>query len=236
MELRSLIIIPTYNEKDNIERIIQRVIAVSPDFNVLVVDDNSPDGTGQVVERLGSQDARIKIIHRAGKQGLGTAYIAGFNFALDNNYDLIFEMDADFSHDPAYLLDLMKKAEEGYDLVIGSRYLEGISVVHWDLHRLLLSMWASFYTRLITGLPLSDPMAGFKCYRREVLTSIPLNKIKSNGYSFQMEMHYRVFKKGFKMAEVPIVFVDRFQGKSKMGGKIIMEAALMAPRLRLGLI
>lgn len=269
--MRSLIIIPSYNERENIEKLINQIFTVSPDFDILVVDDNSPDGTGQLLDEIAlrlrqemsdlqreteprqkrgeegrtSQDKtdvttqlepRLQVIHRSGKLGLGTAYIAGFQYALEHNYDYIFEMDADLSHEPKYLLNFLEKIKDGFDLVIGSRYLEGISVVHWDLKRLLLSLWASFYARTITGLALTDPMSGFKCYRKKVLESIPLDKVKSNGYSFQMEMHYRVAKAGFKLAEVPIVFVDRFNGKSKMGWKIILEAALMAPRLRLGLV
>ena len=232
--MRSLIIIPSYNERENIEKLISEIFTVSPDLNILVVDDNSPDGTGELLDKIAKADLRVKVIHRAGKLGLGTAYIEGFKYAISQGFDYIFEMDADLSHEPKYILEMQKKMEQGFDLVIGSRYLEGISVVHWDLKRLMLSLWASFYARTITGLVLTDPMSGFKCYRKKVLESIPLDKVKSNGYSFQMEMHFRAAKAGFKLAEVPIVFVDRFNGKSKMGWKIILEAMLMAPRLRLG--
>jgi len=232
--VKSLIIIPSYNERENIEKLIKQIFALLPDFNILVVDDNSPDGTGGLLDKIVQGDSRVKVIHRPGKLGLGTAYIEGFKYAIANNYDYVFEMDADLSHEPKYILEMQKKMEQGFDLVIGSRYLEGISVVHWDLKRLMLSLWASFYARTITGLVLTDPMSGFKCYRKKVLESIPLDKVKSNGYSFQMEMHFRAQRAGFKLAEVPIVFVDRFNGKSKMGWKIILEAALMAPRLRLG--
>lgn len=234
--MKSLIIIPSYNERQNIEKLVGEILTVSPDFNVLVVDDNSPDGTGELLDKIAKEDSRIRVIHRPKKMGLGTAYIEGFKYAFANNYDYIFEMDADLSHEPKYLLDLLKKIESGFDLVIGSRYLEGISVVHWDLKRLMLSLWASVYARTITGLSLTDPMSGFKCYRKEVLENIPLDKVRSNGYSFQMEMHFRAARAGFKLAEVPIVFVDRFNGKSKMGWRIILEAGLMAPRLRLGLV
>lgn len=232
--MRSLIIVPTYNERENISKLIDQIHVASPNFNVLVVDDNSPDGTGEILDNMVREDNRVKVIHRSQKQGLGTAYIAGFKYAIEHDYDYIFEMDADLSHDPQYLLPMINKLQEGYDLVVGSRYLQGISIVHWDLRRLLLSLWAAFYTRLITGLPLTDPMAGFKGYRREVLQKIPLEKVKSNGYSFQMEMHFRAWKQGFKLTEVPIVFTERFGGQSKMGKGIIWEAAVMAWGLRFG--
>lgn len=229
---KSLVIIPTYNEADNIRKIIPEILAQNEGFHTLIVDDNSPDGTANLVKEMQKSDSRIHIIERSHKQGLGTAYVAGFKYALANGFDFIFEMDADFSHDPKALPLLLKKAEE-YDLVIGSRYISGVNVVNWPLQRLILSYSANFYTRIITGMPVRDATAGFKCYRRKVLESIDLDSITSNGYSFQIETNFLAWKKGFRVCEVPIVFVDRREGVSKMSKHIVYEAAWMVWKLKL---
>lgn len=234
-QVKSLVIIPTYNERENLIEVTNRVLSQGDGVEVLIVDDASPDGTGELAEQLRTRNPRIHVLRRSGKQGLGTAYIAGFKYALERDYDYIFEMDADLSHDPKYLPRFIDKIQEGYDLVIGSRYIKGISVVHWAFKRLLLSLWASYYAKKITGVPLTDPMAGFKCFRREVLEALPLDRINSNGYSFQIEMHYRVYQSGFKITEIPIIFVERREGESKMSRRVIKEAVLMPWRLRLGL-
>lgn len=232
MSEKSLVIIPTYNEHENIRNIIPDVLKQNDSIDILVVDDNSPDGTGDYVEQLSKHNNRIHIIRRAGKLGLGTAYVEGFKFALLNNYDYIFEMDADFSHDPKELNNFLAAIKD-YDLVIGSRYKGGVNVVNWPMRRLLLSYFASFYTRVITGLPIHDATAGFKCFRRIVLESIDLGNINSNGYSFQIEMHYKVWKKGFRVGEIPIIFIDRQKGHSKMSKKIVYEAIFMVWKLRI---
>jgi dolichol-phosphate mannosyltransferase len=229
--MKCLIIIPTYNERTNIEPLIKRILEIREDIDILVIDDNSPDGTGKIVEEISKSNSRVKLFERECKRGLGSAYLMGFKYALQSNYDAVFEMDADFSHDPAMIpvfIDKMNKA----DLVIGSRYLKGISVVNWPLRRLALSLFANFYIRLILNLPIKDCTSGFKCFRKEVLKSINLDKIKSDGYSFQIEMNYYAFKKGFKIEEIPIIFVDRHSGFSKMSKKIILEALLLPWRLR----
>ncbi|HMS65226.1 MAG TPA: polyprenol monophosphomannose synthase, partial [Ignavibacteria bacterium] len=205
-----LVIIPTYNEADNILKIIPEVLLNSTaenDYNILVVDDNSPDGTAKLVENL--NDKRVNILKREKKSGLGTAYLAGFKYAIKNNYDFVFEMDADFSHDPKYLNIFIEKLLEGYDLVIGSRYINGISVLNWPLRRLIMSYMASVYTRMVTGLKVMDTTAGFMCYRVSTLKEINLDEVRSNGYSFQIEMKFKFYKKGFKIFEVPILFIDR---------------------------
>lgn len=229
---KSLVIIPTYNEADNIKKIIPEILAQDEGFHTLVVDDNSPDGTANLVKEMQKSDSRIHLIERSRKQGLGTAYVAGFKYALANGFDFIFEMDADFSHDPKALPLLLKKAEE-YDLIIGSRYISGVNVVNWPLQRLILSYGANLYTRIITGMPVRDATAGFKCYRRKVLESIDLDSITSNGYSFQIETNFLAWKKGFRVCEVPIVFVDRRAGVSKMSKHIVYEAAWMVWKLKL---
>jgi dolichol-phosphate mannosyltransferase len=229
---KALVIIPTYNETDNVSRIIPEILSQGEGFNVLVVDDNSPDGTAVLVKEMQRNNDRIHIIERPRKQGLGTAYVAGFKYALSHGYDYIFEMDADFSHDPKALPVLLAKAEE-CDLVIGSRYISGVNVVNWPMSRLILSYSANLYTRIITGLPVKDATAGFKCYRRIVLENIDLDSIKSNGYSFQIETNFMAWKKGFKICEVPIVFVDRRAGTSKMSKHIVYEAAWMVWKLKL---
>jgi dolichol-phosphate mannosyltransferase len=229
---RSLIIIPTYNEIDNVSKIIPEVLAQDEGFNVLIVDDNSPDGTAKRVREMEGSNQRIHLIERPGKQGLGTAYVAGFKYALTHGFDYIFEMDADFSHDPKSLLTLLTKAEE-CDLVIGSRYISGVNVVNWPMSRLILSYSANVYTRIVTGLPVRDATSGFKCYRRAVLESLDLNAITSNGYSFQIETNFLAWKKGFRVCEVPIIFVDRRAGVSKMSKHIVYEAAWMVWKLKL---
>lgn len=223
---RALIIFPTYNEKENIEKIVHAVLPLDPRINVLIVDDNSPDGTGKIADKLCETQEKVNVLHREKKEGLGRAYLAGFKWALERDYDLIFEMDADFSHGPQYIKDFLKEIEN-YDLVIGSRYISGVNVVNWPMMRLLLSYYANVYTRLVTGLPLKDATSGFKCFRKEVLQAINLDNVKANGYSFQIEMSMRTWKKGFRMKEIPIVFVDRVEGHSKMSKKIVREAIWM---------
>lgn len=232
--MKTLVIIPTYNERENIERLIKGILSLEADFEILVVDDNSPDETGEVVERVARKNSQVHIVHRPKKLGLGTAYIAGFKWALQRNYDFIFEMDADFSHDPKYLPKFLQVIEN-YDLVIGSRYLNGISTVNWSIGRLILSFLANKYTKLLTGLPINDCTSGFKCYRAELLKSIDLDKVHSSGYAFQIEMKFRAHQKGFRVKELPIVFIERRGGKSKMGKKIIWEAFWMVLRLRMGM-
>ena len=228
----ALVIIPTYNERDNVARIIEQVLARDDRLDVLVVDDGSPDGTGAIVDGIKARTPRVDVIHRAGKQGLGTAYIAGFKWALAREYAFVFEMDADFSHDPAHLPQFLE-AVEGADVVIGSRYRNGrVTVVNWPVARLLLSFAANVYARVITGLQLFDSTAGFKCFRRQVLETVDLDAVKSSGYAFQIEMNFRAWKKGFRIVEIPIVFVDRTEGESKMSKKIVREAVWMVWRLR----
>lgn len=231
---RILVIIPTYNEADNILKIIPEVFKNTNhenEFSVLVVDDNSPDGTAELVENL--NDTNVHLLKRGKKSGLGRAYIAGFKYAIKNNYDFVFEMDADFSHDPKYLKEFVTKILEGYDLVIGSRYVNGISVLNWPLRRLILSYIANVYTRIITGLKVMDTTAGFMCYRVPALKQINLDEVKSNGYSFQIEMKFKFYKKGFKIIELPILFIDRRQGESKMSRKVVYEAYFMVWKLKL---
>jgi dolichol-phosphate mannosyltransferase len=229
---RALVIVPTYNERANIERLIPAVLAQDKSLELLVVDDASPDGTGTLVDAIAATNPRVHVLHRAGKLGLGTAYIAGFRWALERKYDLVFEMDADFSHNPETLPEFLNSIKEA-DLVIGSRYQNGrVNVVNWPMSRLLLSYSANLYARGVTGLPIADTTAGFKCFRRNVLESIDLNAVKSNGYAFQIEMHFRVWKRGFRLVEIPIIFVDRTEGVSKMSKKIVREAIWMVWRLR----
>jgi dolichol-phosphate mannosyltransferase len=228
---RSLVIIPTYNEADNVLKIIPEVLAQDEGFHVLIVDDNSPDGTANLIKEMQKSNQRIHLLERPSKRGLGTAYVAGFKYALSHEFEFAFEMDADFSHDPKSLLKLLAKTEE-YDLVIGSRYISGVNVVNWPMSRLILSYAANMYTRFVTGLPVRDATAGFKCYRRAVLESLDLDAITSNGYSFQIETNFMAWKKGFRVCEVPIVFVDRRAGVSKMSKHIVYEAAWMVWRLK----
>jgi dolichol-phosphate mannosyltransferase len=229
---RSLVIIPTFNEADNIPRLVPVVLGLGEHFHVLVVDDNSPDGTAGLVKEMQKSEPRVHLIERAGKMGLGTAYVAGFKYALANDFEFVFEMDADFSHDPQMLPKLLEKAQT-HDLVIGSRYIQGVNVVNWPLRRLILSYGANLYTRIITGMPVRDATGGFKCFRRKVLESINLDAIHSNGYSFQIEMNFLTWKKGFRLVEIPIIFVDRRIGESKMSKKIIYEAVWMVWILKL---
>jgi dolichol-phosphate mannosyltransferase len=228
---RALVVIPTYNEAENIEKIIPRILEKDQCLQVLVVDDNSPDGTAALVKAMQKKNKRVHIIERRGKMGLGTAYVAGFKYGIQEGFDYILEMDADFSHDPEALPVLLKKAED-HDLVIGSRYFNGVNVVNWPMRRLLLSYFANIYTRIITGIPIHDTTGGFKCYKRAVLESLDLDSIKSNGYSFQIETNFLAWKKGFTLLEVPIVFVDRRAGVSKMSKHIVHEAALMVWKLK----
>jgi len=230
---RALVVIPTYNEAINLPQIVPIALSQDPRLDVLVVDDNSPDGTGKIADELARANPRIHTIHREGKLGLGTAYIAGFKWALERQYDFVFEMDADFSHDPAHLKEFLQ-AIEGADVVLGSRYLNGkVTVVNWPMGRLMLSYLANIYARMFTGLRIWDLTGGFKCFRRRVLETIDLSQVVSNGYAFQIEMSVRAWRKGFKIREIPIVFVDRTLGQSKMNKAIVREAVWKVPRLRL---
>lgn len=224
MTAQNLVIIPTYNEKENIEAIVRKVFSLG-DFHILIVEDNSPDGTAAIVKELQKEFAdTLHMVERKGKLGLGTAYIAGFHWALERSYKYIFEMDADFSHQPEDLLRLLKACQEGADLAIGSRYVSGVNVVNWPMSRVLMSFFASKYVRIVTGMPLHDATAGFKCYTRKVLETIPLNDIKMTGYGFQIEMKFKTWKHNFSIVEIPIIFTDRQQGTSKMSSGIFGEA------------
>ena len=220
-----LVIIPTYNEKENIEKIIRKVFSLSGGFHLLIVDDGSPDGTGAIIEKLQQEfPQQLFLIERSGKLGLGTAYITGFKWALQREYEYIFEMDADFSHDPEDLIRLYDACHKGKDVIVGSRYTKGGKVVNWPWDRIFISKGGALYTKLITWMPVNDPTAGFVCYNRKVLSAIPLYKVHFVGYAFQIEMKYRAWKLGFKIGEVPITFKDRKEGVSKMSGSIIKEA------------
>ncbi len=214
------------------EEIIRAVLGQDERLHVLIADDSSPDGTGELADKMAENNPRVEVLHRDKKEGLGQAYIAGFKHALKSDFDYIFEMDADFSHDPKYLPYFLEAIKDN-DLVLGSRYISGVNVINWPMSRLLLSYYANVYTRIVTGLPLRDATGGFKCFRREVLEAINLDEVRSNGYSFQIEMSFRAHKKGFKIKEIPIIFTDRVQGKSKMSKKIVREAIWMVWRLRL---
>ncbi len=230
---RTLIIVPTYNEKENLPAIISAVHEHLPSADILVVDDNSPDGTGQIADEIARNDNKVKVMHRQGKLGLGTAYVAGFRYALAEKYDFIFEMDCDFSHDPKYLPAMVAEAEKGADLVLGSRYVSGGGTVNWGPLRKFISRGGSLYARTILGVPVRDLTGGFKCFRRNVLESIDLDSISAHGYGFQIEMTYRVLKSGFRVVELPIIFVDRRVGQSKMSKKIFVEALTLVWKLRL---
>lgn len=221
--MKTLVIIPTYNERENLERLVEAVLAQSPEIDILIVDDNSPDGTGKLADEISAHNSRVNVIHREGKLGLGTAYVAGFRWGLARGYELLMEMDADFSHDPMAIPSFLEAAKE-FDLVLGTRYKGGVRVVDWPLSRLLLSTTAAKYVRVVTGLPVTDPTGGFKCFHRRVLESINLDDVDSNGYSFQIEMSYKAWMAGFRIAEVPIVFTDRKQGESKISHGIVSEA------------
>jgi dolichol-phosphate mannosyltransferase len=229
---RALVVVPTYNEAMNLPLIVPQILAQDPRLEVLVVDDNSPDGTGHLADQLAAAESRVHVLHRPGKGGLGKAYLAGFRWALEREYELVFEMDADFSHDPKFLTDFLRAVEDA-DLVIGSRYKTGVNVINWPISRLLLSLGANQYARWITGLPIMDSTGGFKCFRRRVLAAIDFERVRSNGYAFQIEMSFRAWKKGFRLLEIPIVFTDRVEGQSKMNKRIMREAIWMVWWLRL---
>jgi dolichol-phosphate mannosyltransferase len=232
MAERALVIVPTFNERANIERLIASVLAQDTRLEVLVVDDNSPDGTGDIVEQLSARDDRIHAIRRPSKMGLGTAYVAGFRWALERDYQYLFEMDADFSHDPVHLPEFLAAVQTA-DLVLGSRYQKGrVTVVNWPMSRLILSYAANIYARRVTGMPFDDLTGGFKCFRRGVLEAMDLSAVRSNGYAFQIEMTFRAWRRGFRITEIPITFVDRSEGESKMSKRIVREAIWMVWRLR----
>ncbi|MCE9602460.1 MAG: polyprenol monophosphomannose synthase [Gemmatimonadetes bacterium] len=232
MPERALVITPTYNERANVTTLVDRVLAQDPRIEILFVDDNSPDGTGDLIAELASANTRVHLLRRPGKLGLGTAYRDGFRWALERDYELIFEMDADFSHDPSHLPEFIKAAERA-DFVLGSRYLQGkVTVMNWPITRLILSYGANIYARWVTGMQLWDATGGFKCFHRRVLAAIDLDDVRSNGYAFQIEMSFRAMRKGFKPVEIPIVFADRTEGESKMSGHIVREAVFMVWRLR----
>ena len=229
---KSLVIIPTFNEMENMPKLIPEVLSKDKGIEILVVDDSSPDGTADYVENLMQSNGKIHLIKRDYKMGLGTAYIAGFKYALEHSFNYIFEMDADFSHDPKEIVNFLNEIEN-YDLVLGSRYISGVNVVNWPMRRLILSYSANIYTKIITGLHIKDATGGYKCFRREVLEAIDLDEIKSNGYAFQIEMTFKAWKKGFKIKEIPITFVDRVKGTSKMSKKIVREAVIRVWKLRI---
>lgn len=232
--MSKVVIIPTYNEKENIEAIIRKVFSLNEAFDILIIDDGSPDGTAEIVRKLQNEFAgSLNMVERTGKQGLGTAYIAGFRWALEHNYDYIFEMDADFSHNPEDLPRLYKACAEGADLAVGSRYVSGVNVVNWPMGRVIMSYYASAYVRIVTGMSIRDTTAGFVCYSRPLLSSIDLDKIRMKGYGFQIEMKYTSYKLGFKLVEVPIIFTNRVVGTSKMSGGIFGEAFWGVIKLRL---
>jgi len=233
MTQRGLVIVPTYNERENLPRLVPMILDQDPRLDVLIIDDASPDGTGELADQLAADSNRVHVIHRAGKLGLGTAYLAGFRWGLERRYAWLFEMDADFSHDPAHLPQFLESLAN-YDVVLGSRYLGGrVTVVNWPIGRLLLSYYANVYARFVTGLPVADATGGFKAFRSEVLAAIDLDRVESEGYAFQIEMSMRAWKKGFRIAEIPIVFVDRTLGESKMSKKIIREAVWKVWKLRI---
>ncbi|HEY0810742.1 MAG TPA: polyprenol monophosphomannose synthase [Longimicrobiales bacterium] len=230
--MRGLVIIPTYNERENIQRIVPMALEQDAQLDVLIIDDGSPDGTGALADEIAASNSRVHVLHRSGKLGLGTAYLTGFRWGLERGYDWFFQMDADFSHDPAHLPAFIEGLQQ-YDVVLGSRYLQGrVTVVNWPMARLLLSYFANVYARVATGLPVADATGGFKGFRRQVLESINLDRVESEGYSFQIETSFRAWKRGFKLAEIPIVFVDRTLGESKMSKKIIREAVWRVWKLR----
>ncbi|HTI71088.1 MAG TPA: polyprenol monophosphomannose synthase [Candidatus Limnocylindria bacterium] len=228
----TVIIVPTYNERDNLPQLVRRLMAQPTSLDILVVDDNSPDGTGEIADEIAANNPKVHVLHRQEKNGLGRAYIAGFEWAMARGYEFIFEMDADFSHNPADVPRFLEAAEaQDADLVLGSRYANGIRVINWPIERLLLSMAAARYVRIITGMAISDPTGGFKCFRRRALAAIDIRTVRSNGYSFQIELTHRVWRRGMRIAEVPIIFTDRFQGTSKMSKNIVYEALWMVWKL-----
>ncbi len=230
---RVCVIIPTYNERENLPRLVPSVLEQSPEIDVLIVDDASPDGTGALADEIAARSpGRVHVIHRSGKLGLGTAYVTGFRWALERDYEILFEMDADFSHDPNHLPQFLEHIRQ-FDVVLGSRYLNGVTVVNWSMHRLLLSYLANAYARRITGIRVTDLTGGYRCYRRRVLEAVDLDAVRSSGYAFQIEMTYRAARRGFRIGEMPIIFVDRNVGASKMSRRIVWEAVWMVWRLRL---
>jgi dolichol-phosphate mannosyltransferase len=230
--VKTLVIIPTYNERENVEPLLRSVFANAPEVEVLIVDDNSPDGTGAIADQAAARDPRVHVMHRPGKLGLGSAYVAGFRYALERDHEAVFEMDADFSHNPESLPVFLRELENA-DLVLGSRYLYGVTVVNWPLKRLILSYSANVYSRVITGMRVKDLTGGFKCFRRRVLEAIDWSRVGSDGYAFQIEITFKAWRKGFRIREIPILFVDRKAGESKMSRRIVYEAAWMVWRLRL---
>jgi len=229
---KALVIIPTYDERENIPKLVPLVLAQDPRIEILIIDDNSPDGTGPLADEMARSEPRLHVLHRAGKLGLGTAYIAGFRWGIERGYDSLQEMDADFSHDPSHLPQFLDAIQQ-YDVVLGSRYLDArVTVVNWPIKRLLLSYYANVYARVVTGLPVWDATGGFKCFRREVLEALPLDRVESEGYAFQIEMSFRAWRRGFRLGEIPIVFVDRTLGESKMSKRIVREAVLKVWKLR----
>ena len=233
--MKTTVVVPTYNERANLEELIPRVLGQLPDIEMVVVDDGSPDGTGEYADSVAAEDPRVHVLHRAGKMGLGSAYVYAFTHALTTDTELIIQMDADFSHDPDVIPELVEQAAT-HDVVLGSRYITGANVVNWPLRRLFLSYFANVYTHIVTGLPLRDSTGGFKCFHRKVLAAIELDSIRSDGYSFQIEVNFRSWRKGFSMVEIPIVFVDRHSGTSKMSRRIVWEAMWLVWRLRIGRI
>ncbi|MCU7496371.1 MAG: polyprenol monophosphomannose synthase [Ignavibacteria bacterium] len=231
MDGKSIVIIPTYNEMENISVLIPDLMDRYPHLDILIVDDNSPDGTADYVRKMQENNGCIKLIERPKKMGLGTAYVAGFRYMLENGYDYAIQMDADYSHDPKEIGNFFREIRDN-DLVIGSRYITGVNVVNWPMRRLLLSYFANYYTKFVTGIPVADSTGGFKIFRRSVLETINLKDIRSNGYSFQIEMNYKAWKAGFKIKEIPIIFIDRVKGRSKMNKKIVREAVFMVWKLR----
>lgn len=229
---KALIIIPTYNEIENVEPLVKKIYDYQKEIHILFVDDNSPDGTADLIHKMRRKNGQIHILSRAAKMGLGSAYLTGFKYALDKGYDFVFEMDADFSHNPKEIPNFLKEIENN-DLVLGSRYINGVNVINWPMGRLLMSYYANMYSRIATGLPVRDATGGFKCFRRQVLEQINFEKVKSNGYAFQIELTFKAWKKGFKIKEIPIVFVDRFAGDSKLSKEIMWEAVFMVWKLRI---
>jgi len=230
--VKALVIIPTYKERENLVPLLKQIFAQGLPVEVLIIDDNSPDGTGEVADQIAAADPRVHVMHRPGKMGLGSAYVAGFRYALERDYDAVFEMDADFSHNPESLPEFLHELESA-DLVVGSRYLHGVTVVNWPLKRLILSYGANVYSRVITGIPIKDLTGGYKCFRRQVLEALDLSRVRSDGYGFQIEINYKAWRKGFRIKEIPIMFVDRRAGESKMNRRIVWEAAWMVWRLRI---
>ena len=230
MSQKTLVIVPTFNERENLPPLVDRLMSLPSPVEVLVVDDNSPDGTGKLADEIAAKNPMVHILHRQEKNGLGRAYIDGFKWALERDYEFIFEMDGDFSHNPDDIPAFLKAAQDA-DVVLGSRYRNGIRVINWPLRRLMLSMMAGKYVRIVTGMPVSDPTGGYKCFRRRTLLALDLDAVRSNGYSFQIEMTHKIWRQGMKIAEVPIIFTDRFQGSSKMSRKIVWEALFMVWRV-----